>query len=344
MTVIVSVPSDGPLVSMLQERGALMRFDPVPVVRRSALSARGIARLGSQNVVGAVRLARQLRRARPDVLYVNTMTIPVWIAAARLTRVPVVCHIHEAEDSDSKLILKTLLAPLRFTTGLIANSKAAIDAMTAVYPSLERRARLIYNGIPNPPNVPVYPSPSKTFRVAAVCRLSPRKAPDVAIDAIARLRAEGRNVSLVIYGTAFTGYEWFEQQLRERAGQPDLDGAVTFGGYVSPVWDALAAADAVVAPSLREPFGNAVVEAQLARRPVVASATMGHLETVQDGETGLLVPPNDPQRIADAIATLMDHPELAKHLGDTGRASAIERFSVQRYRTEIADAVAALHR
>ncbi|MDQ6658970.1 MAG: glycosyltransferase family 4 protein, partial [Actinomycetota bacterium] len=222
----------------------------------------------------------------------------------------------------------------------------AIKALTDVYPSLGGRTRLIYNGIPHPPIDPGLSSwdPHTSFRLAAVCRLSPRKAPDVAIDAVARLRAEGRNVSLTIYGTAFTGYEWFEQQLHDRAGQPDLAGAVTFGGYVSPVWDALAAADAVVAPSLREPFGNAVVEAQLARRPVVASATMGHLETVTEGETGLLVPPSDPRGIADAIARLMDDAELARHLADTGRASAMKRFSVQRYHAEIAGAVAGLLR
>ncbi|MDQ6658669.1 MAG: glycosyltransferase, partial [Actinomycetota bacterium] len=239
MTVTVSVPTDGPLLAKLVERGASVRFDVAPVVRRSALSAAGIARLGGQHALGVVRLARLLRRLRPDVVYVNTMTIPVWIAAARITRIPVVCHVHEAEDADSTLILKALLAPLTFATALIANSKVAIKALTDVYPSLGGRTRLIYNGIPHPPIDPGLRSwdPHTSFRLAAVCRLSPRKAPDVAIDAVARLRAEGRNVSLTIYGTAFTGYEWFEQQLHDRAGQPDLAGAVTFGGYVSPVWD-----------------------------------------------------------------------------------------------------------
>lgn len=344
MSVIVSVPADGPLVPMLRERGAEVRFDPVPVVRRSALSAAGIARLGGQNTTASARLFRLLRAVRPDVVYVNTMTIPVWIAAARLARIPVLCHVHEAEDADSRFILKGLLAPLLFSTALIANSQAAVDAMISIYPSLLRRISLIYNGIPNPPIDPPLAVRTDSFQVAAVCRLSPRKAPDVAIEAIARLRAAGRKIALTVYGTAFVGYEWYEQQLRDRAAQSDLAGAVVFGGYVSPVWAALAAADAVVAPSLREPFGNAVVEAQLARRPVIASATLGHLETVQDGETGLLVPPSDAAAMADALSRLMDDPELARRLADNGRASSIERFSVERYRTDIADGVMALVR
>lgn len=344
MSVIVSVPDDGPLVPMLRERGAEVRFDPVPVVRRSALSGRGIVRLGGQNTTGSVRLFRVLRAVDPDLVYVNTMTIPVWIAAARLARIPVLCHVHEAEDADSRLVLKGLLAPLLLATALIANSNAAVEAMTVIYPSLRRRISLIYNGIPSPPAKPTLAERGETFQVAAICRLSPRKAPDVAIDAVARLRRAGRKVTLTVYGTTFEGYEWYEEQLRDRAAQTDLVGAVVFGGYVSPVWRALAAADAVVAPSLREPFGNAVVEAQLARRPVIASATLGHLETVRDGETGLLVPPSDAGALADALIRLIDDPELARRLADNGRASSIERFSVERFRTDIADRVAALVR
>lgn len=339
MRVVVSLPEDGPLAAMLRERGAEVRRDRVPVIRRSALSAKGLAVLGGQTAAGTVRLARMLRTLRPAVVYVNTMTIPVWILAARLARIPVVCHVHEAEESDSVLVLKGLHAPLRLATSLIANSRAAIAAMVAVFPSLDRRTRLIYNGIPGTPRdpAPAARNPDGPYQVVAVCRLSPRKAPDIALEAVAALRAEGREVALTVYGTAFAGYEWYEQQLRERAAQPDLAGALTFGGYVSPVWDALAAADVVVAPSLREPFGNAVIEAQFARRPVVAAATLGHLETVVEAETGLLVPPNDAPALAAALARLMDDPELARHVADIGREQAVSRFSVERYRREIAE-------
>lgn len=335
--VIVSVPGDGPLVSRLRERGAEVIYNAAPVVRRSAMSPLGVARLAAESVIAAVRLRRTIRRHQADVVYVNTITIPIWLIAAKLARRPSLCHVHEAEDADSKLVLKGLLAPLHAATTIVVNSKAATSAIEAVYPRLARRAVLIYNGIPNPPESPAARSPGKPFKVAAVCRLSPRKAPDVAIEAIARLRAAGRDVQLTIYGTPFAGYEWYENELRDRASEPDLAGSVFFGGYVSPVWDALAGADAVVAPSLREPFGNAVVEAQFARRPVVASATMGHLETVSDGKTGLLVRPNDPDALATAIATLMDDPDLARRLAENGRHVAATRFSVARYASDIAE-------
>ena len=143
-------------------------------------------------------------------------------------------------------------------------------------------------------------------------------------------------------GSTFPGYEWFEEQLRRRAAESDLDGAVDFSGYISPIWPALERAEVSVAPSLREPFGNAVVEAQLAQRPVVAAAAMGHLETVIDGETGLLVTPGDAQATADAIARLLDDGELAARIAETARRTAEERFSLTRYRREVADLLAAV--
>ena len=105
---------------------------------------------------------------------------------------------------------------------------------------------------------------------------------DVAIDAVAILRDRGIDARLDICGTPFEGYEWFETTLRDRAASADVAGSITFSGYVSPIWTALDAADIVVAPSLREPFGNAVIEAQLSGRPVVASKALGHTESIAD--------------------------------------------------------------
>ena len=104
-------------------------------------------------------------------------------------------------------------------------------------------------------------------------------------------------MTLDVGGTAFTGYEWFAQELQSLAHRLGVASSVTWHGYVSPVWDLLRTADAVIAPSLREGFGNFVVEAQLAARPVVATAMEGHLETVADEETGLLFHPGTPPHL-----------------------------------------------
>lgn len=340
--VVVVVPGDGPLVERLQARGAEVGFTDFPVLRRANTSLGGFARMALDAVVALPRLLRVIRRLRPAVIYVNTVTLPWWLLAARLSGRPAVCHLHEAETGDASLVLKALLSPLRLADAVIVISRSTLDAMLAVVPGLRDRARLIYNGVPRPPEEPAPASRRGPIRSVVVGRLSPRKAPHLALEAVGRLRARGYDITLQVVGSAFEGYEWYLAELQERAGQPDLAGAVEFVGYASPVWPVLAAADLAIAPSLREPFGNAVVEAQLARRPVVATAALGHTESIVDGRTGLLVEPEDVDAMAAAIADLVDHPDRAAQIADAARESALRLFSTERYRHEVADLVESL--
>jgi glycosyltransferase involved in cell wall biosynthesis len=340
--VAVAVPADGPLVPMLQARGAEVGFVGFPVLRRANTSAAGFAAMVLAAVLCLPRLLRVIARFRPAVVYVNTVTLPWWLLASRLARRPTICHLHEAESGDNRLVLKALFSPLRLANAVIVISRSTLDAMAAIEPDLRPKAKLIYNGVPQPPDEPQKALRTSPLRLVVVGRLSPRKAPHLALDAVGRLRQRGYDLRIELTGTAFEGYEWYVRELEERAARPDLDGAVTLLGYTSPIWDVLARADIAVAPSLREPFGNAVVEAQLARRPVVATGALGHTESISDGETGLLVPSEDIEAMAAAIARLVDDPDLADRLAENGRRSAIEKFSTARYRREIAALVSDL--
>jgi starch synthase len=82
----------------------------------------------------------------------------------------------------------------------------------------------------------------------------------------------------------------------------------------------------VVMPSLFEPFGLVALQAAHLARSVVASRVDGLLEVVVDGETGLLVEPEDAEALAGAIARLLAEPELARRMGQAGRQRAQETF------------------
>ena len=114
-------------------------------------------------------------------------------------------------------------------------------------------------------------------------------------------------------------------------------GAVTFPGYCKPIWPHLAAADIVVQPSLREPFGNAVVEAQLSSRPVVATSALGHLESIDDEETGLLVPPE-----GDQVPFELDQaaPPGATRVAPDGAVLTLADGELTRYTTASDDVLA----
>lgn len=340
MAVVVSVPAHGPLEALLEEAGARVVVEPVPVLRKSLLSPSGLARLTVSAPTSVVRLVRRLRASRPDVLYVNTVTVPWWILAARLARVPVLTHVHEAEQDGTLLLRRLVAAPLGLAHSVLVNSAAALDA-AAIVPGVRRRATIVHNGFPGPPE----PSPVRArdagdpARVVVVGRLSPRKGIDVAVEAVGLLGRRGHDVRLEVCGTTFEGYEWFEDELRERITALDLADRVELRGYVRPTWGVLASADVVLVPSRAEPFGNTAVEALLAGRPLVASAVQGLVEIVDDGRTGLLVTPADPVALADGIERLLADPGLAARLAAAGLADARERFSPQRYRTAVEDAV-----
>ena len=92
----------------------------------------------------------------------------------------------------------------------------------------------------------------------------------------------------------------------------------------------MAACNIVVHTSTEpEPFGRVIVEGQLARRPVIATAAGGALELIQDGVTGRLVPPGDPLALAQTIRELFANPVAAEALGQRGYTHARSTFSLE---------------
>ena len=87
--------------------------------------------------------------------------------------------------------------------------------------------------------------------------------------------------------------------------------------------------DLYVHPALMEGFGIAVLEAMAMRKPVVATTTGGLPEIVQDGETGMLVPPGDADALARAVSSLLQDPARRRQLGEVGRARVVAHFTVE---------------
>jgi D-inositol-3-phosphate glycosyltransferase len=121
--------------------------------------------------------------------------------------------------------------------------------------------------------------------------------------------------------------------LEAQAVQLGLGTRIVFVGTLShdAVYPFLAEADLVVMPSRIESFGLVALEAAQMARPIVASAVDGLPEVIDDGQTGLLVPPDDPAALAQAIAALLDDPQRARALGAAARRRAETLFAWDRY-------------
>lgn len=335
--VTVALPQDGPLVAPLRAAGARVIFCPTPVLRKAALKPRGFLRLLAETGRAFGPMARLLRSERPDVVYVNTVTIPMWLALARASRCRVLAHVHEAEDTVPTPIQFALAAPLYAAHSVVVNSKATGTAMLRAGVRLSDRTHLVYNGVAGPESPrPIVAPPREPARILLVGRLSPRKGSDLAIRSIARLIGRGREVRLDLVGSVFTGYEWYENQLRELIAELDLSDSVRLRGFNGEVWDAYAGADVAIVPSRFEPFGNTAIEAQLAGVPVIVTDAQGLPETVEHGHYGEIVPVDDAEALADAIANTLDNWQESRSTAESAQRRARTRFNPQRYRQRIA--------
>lgn len=336
--VVVTVPSDGPLLSELRARGASVELCPSPVLRKNVLTPRGFVRFVATSLSSTVHGMSLLRRERPALVYVSTITVPLWPVLARLAGAPVLTHVHEGEASASRLMRRLLALPLFLSRTLLVNSRFSAGVLSTSFESLGRRAQVVYNAVPGPSRrTPPRETLSGPLRVTYIGRLSPRKGVDVAVDAVARLRDRGVHAELDVVGSVFPGYEWYQEELASTVGSKDLGGRVRFHGFQPSVWDIVGSGDVVVVPSrVDEPFGNTAVEALLAARPVIASATSGLLEATAGYQTAVTVRPDDAAALADALERTVGAWEATAEAVTADAAEAERRHSVATYRSLIA--------
>ena len=159
------------------------------------------------------------------------------------------------------------------------------------------------------------------FVIGIAARLTAQKGHDVLLDAFARVRAEAADARLLVAGTGP-----LESELHAQAERLGLGDACRFAGHVEPVARVYRACDVTAAPSRFEGFCFSAVESEALGVPVVASRVSSLPEVVADGETGLLVPPEDPAALAGALLALYRDPARRAALAAAGPAFA-DRFA-----------------
>jgi glycosyltransferase involved in cell wall biosynthesis len=164
--------------------------------------------------------------------------------------------------------------------------------------------------------------------VTVVSRITPLKGLEQFIDAASLLAPWFPRARFVIAGDASADGREYLVALKQRAEH--LGRRVLFIGHRFDVPAVLGSAAVSVMPSLNEALSNALLESMAAGAPIVATWVGGTPEAIADGETGLLVPANDPKALSEAIARLLKDPDLAAALGRAARRTAESSFSLSR--------------
>lgn len=341
--VVVALPTEGPLVAEVAARGGETAICSMAVIRKGLLNPLGLSRLASEAIGSLVPSIALIRRVDPSVVYVNTLTPPLWLLLAKIMRRPSICHVHEAESGVSQTLLRAINAPLLLADQLIVNSEFSRRVLVATIPRLARRSVVVYNAVAGPNRVtPPRERVGEMVRLLFVGRLSPRKGPDIAIRALSILRGAGVNAVLDVVGAVFAGYEWFEQELREIISELGVSEFVQLHGFQEDTWPFAANADIVLVPStVDEPFGNTAVEALLAARPVIVSDVGGLPEATEGFSSALRVPPRDAGAVASSVLHIVDQWDLFRNAAIADAAVAASRFSSEVYEGAILDVVGA---
>lgn len=337
----MTLPAHGPLAKELEKSGVTVLLCPTLVLRKNLMSARRWRLLITELIQGIWKGSRLLLQLRPSLLYVNTVTVPLWILLGRSFRLPVIAHVHEAESTVPAIVRSILYAPLNLASGIVANSRYSTQIMALSFPGLQTKTTVLYNGVSGPKSATLCRRElGETFRIVYVGRLSHRKGIDVLIDALRILREEGIAASLEVVGAVVPGHEFYEEQLRKSIEDHGLTEAVKFRGFDPDIWPHLERADVAVVPSRGdEPFGNTAVEALLAGRPLVVSDTSGLREAAAGYTSAVFVDPDNATKLAEALHHVYDNWPSMREAAFEDAATARARNSPELYRTALASII-----
>jgi glycosyltransferase involved in cell wall biosynthesis len=158
--------------------------------------------------------------------------------------------------------------------------------------------------------------------IASLARLSVEKNHATLLEAVQQVATARPEVLFLLAGAGP-----LRGELEARARQLGIEGNVSFLGWRRDPWRLVEASDLVVHPGLAEPFGIVFVEAMALERAVVAHDDGAGPEIIDHGESGLLVPPRQPDVLARALLEVIDDPERRTAMGKTARQRVVERFS-----------------
>jgi len=279
-------------------------------------------------------LVRVARERRAVILHVHGYAAADFgRLAARRVGAALVLHEHFADPRMPAYqgLADRLLS--RFTDRAIAVSGSTRDFLVRQRHVPAARVRLIWNGAPLAEFAPVAPAaalatrrelglPAESLVVGSIGRLSEQKGHRYLLDAAARVVAQKKDARLLIVGDGDQ-----MDALRRQADALGITASVLFAGHRTDVRALLGALDVFCISSTYEGTPLALFEAMAAGKAIVSTAVDGCREVLEDGATGLLVPPRDPEALAAALLRCLDDAALRASLAKRAR-EASARFDI----------------
>ena len=342
---IVILPSDMPppgmLSSELERLGIEYHVAPLGILRRKYLLPRTIIPLAVQALRGIAYVRRTARSRDVALVYINTIVSVSGAIGGRLAGVPVLWHIREILAMPRPVRWALHRALDLCADRIVCISSAVRDSLLREAPFLAKKSVVVYNAVSVAPSngavqdVPLRVElgvPQGAPLVGMVGRITHWKGQEILAEAAGLVARRHPDVHFVAVGSYFADESHYLQKLQSLIGNLGLTGRFHLADYRSNVTDVYRALDIFVLPSRKpEPFGRVTVEAMTQGRAVIATNHGGTCELIQEGVTGMLVPPSDPQSLVKAIELLLADQALRERMGQAAASYAHENFALPRY-------------
>ena len=275
-------------------------------------------------------LIRIIRRWNIHVVHVNDYWwAPFGCMSARFCQIPCVVHIRQQIEPKRirqyGLTKPQLLLPVSKNIQDVA-LQAGVDSC---------QVQVVYSGIDfsqvkmvaqNKDVRGTYGLSSNHLIIGTVANLFPRKGIHFLLEALETIHPQIPLLHCLIVGDGDPEYRGMLEAMVEAKG---LRSTVTFTGFQDKVFEYMMAIDVFVLPSTLEGFGKVLLEAMASSKPIVATRVGGIPEVVEEGITGLLVPSENSQQLAEALRTLLENPTLRVTMGQAGKHRVETTFSFQ---------------
>jgi len=281
----------------------------------------------SYDICFLIHLLKIINKINPDIIHCrNGLTaINYGGLCAKFLKIPLICSIH----GHTSFLKKNF--GLKFSTWIMKHSAFVIAVSHSIKKELitrgipKQKIKVIHNGIFINNEIKKIPKNSNNPTIVSVGSLRLIKGHKFLILAIKEIIKEIPNVKLLIIGDGP-----LKKNLESLVIQLELNNNISFLGRRDDVLQIMSTSDLVVLPSLSEGISNVLLEAMLAKKPIVATKVGGNPEVVVNKKTGLLVEKENPSALAKAIIKLLKNPELRYKMGENGYKRVKTYFDINK--------------
>lgn len=333
---IVVLPNKGPLLDNLEKSGIKTKLINISILNRKHTISEVIS-FFIHFIPGILSVARSIKKHNIVMVHSNTCHVFAGAIGAKIMGIPHIWHIHERDISPHSLRKMLVRIVLFLSEKVITvseenrkrffgsrHSSAKIAVISGGVDLSKLNESVSGQRIKDEFNIG-----DDTKLVGMVGRITPWKGQIYFLEATSKVIKSHPNTKFLVVGdTDLQFREHYKRDLLVSARKLGISQRTIFTGFREDIPELLAALDILVLPSIEpEPFGLVLAEAMAMSKPVIATLIGGPLEIIEDGKTGILVPPRDSSKLAEAICELLGNESKRAEMGRNGRKRVESRYT-----------------